>query len=390
MKVRSHTFAKQTRENAWRKSFATSWPLGTSPSAPPPTRRSRTEAAKARAALHASVAAQRIPQTCSALFRRIGGLSRVLGGGGTSAPSTTCRRPLQPGPLRAHGTCDRPTPERYALFCAGLGQDDAINVRGDKSRQSHRQDGRHQEWCLSPLARLHTGANRRRGPPTGVRHGHRDGQVHVSDHHVHNPLAPPASRHPSRRALTRKSTPSQQPCSQTCFPMVATKIQWTATSTDTQREREWEAKTTKKEHAKEGTDQFSVKKLIGAMVSATPAKGPLLRAHQRFSRASSPPGSMSSGSRVDRGHLQAPPKMGLQNPPHAKQVEGKKLLIECAKIPMILSATTRCLSLIMERLSMLSGLTFRSLHKCPQPHVMAFCEILNQLRSDHEHVVSTN
>ena len=204
------------------------------------------------------------------------------------------------------------------------------------------------EWCLSPVARLHTGANRRRGPPTGVRHGHRDGQVHVSDHRVHNHS--PSKRHPSSRALTRKSTPSQQPCSQTWFPH--------KDPVDGHIGRH--AKTTKKEHAKEGP----------------------INSRQEIDRSN---GQCNTSERTTLGAHQRKTQVL-----HAQQVEGKKLLIECAKKPMILSATTRCLSLTIERLSMLSRLTFRSLHNCPQPHVMAFCEILNQLWSDHEHVICTN
>ena len=48
------------------------------PSAPPLTRRSRMEAANARAALHVRVAAQRILQACSTLFLKIGGSERAF------------------------------------------------------------------------------------------------------------------------------------------------------------------------------------------------------------------------------------------------------------------------------------------------------------------------
>ena len=86
------------------------------------------EAANARAALHARVAAQRILQACSALFLKIGGSERAFARAKMrrnvcvssdhlppTSPAKTTRR------ARERRGLGRPTPGMYALSCAGPG-----------------------------------------------------------------------------------------------------------------------------------------------------------------------------------------------------------------------------------------------------------------------------
>ena len=101
------------------------------------------------------------------------------------------------------------------------------------------------EWCPPPVVHLQTEASRQRGSLIGV--SIQNGEVHVShqDVHGHIPLSC-LSTHSSIGTLNGRT--SQQPCARACCTMVATGIQWTATSAETKREREWEAKTAKEGH----------------------------------------------------------------------------------------------------------------------------------------------
>ena len=88
------------------------------------------------------------------------------------------------------------------------------------------------------------GANRRRGFPICGHHGRqgRPGPCLLTMTSI--AIFPPASRHTRAAASTANPRFPNIPCSRVCCPMVAT-------SADTYRESELEAKSTKKEHAKQ-------------------------------------------------------------------------------------------------------------------------------------------
>ena len=200
------------------------------------------EAANARAALHARVAAQRILQACSTLCLKIGGSERAFAR--AKMRRNVCVSFGQDHKARTRTAIDQ---LRVCTLCSapGLGQDDAIDVRGTRSGNPIAPNGRHQSGVNRQLRSSIQGQIRH---PAGVM-GIREGQVHVSDHDVHSHSASSLPANTSSRALNRKSTPSQQPCSRACCPMVATRIQHIGRNA---MREEWEAKTTEKEHAKEG------------------------------------------------------------------------------------------------------------------------------------------
>ena len=107
------------------------------------------EAASARAALR--VAAQRILQACSALFRRIGTSDLAF----ARARRRIIRPPASDLSRQDHQARTGPATDQLrigSLFSApGLNKDDAINVRGARSRSPIAAKGRHQSGVYRQL-----------------------------------------------------------------------------------------------------------------------------------------------------------------------------------------------------------------------------------------------
>ena len=228
-------------------SHSTSWDLGANPSAPRPPCNPNNEATKEWAAAQARRPVHRNRHACSMRRRTKTCSERALAFASrdtTQWPLRTTGLPL-PGPEppdvrenRAPPVRGRSSPWPSVPQSVPLHRASLLHVLG-----SHPLGVQTPMWCPLPIGRLPRVANHQQPPPDDG-HQQRQGlQIHVPDQHVGHHPNPTFSTDVRGNTLEREPPPAQRSCPPACSAMVATGVEWMATSADAfgQRQREVEA-----------------------------------------------------------------------------------------------------------------------------------------------------
>ena len=242
-----------TSGHSGRMSFTTSCVRGTSPSAPHPNLRFSRNAAKARPALHARMEAHRNLHACSTRARRIRGSDLAFARARSRKKiwvSLDQRPPTSPAnQARARG----PMSSGYVRsFLRRATVNRSINLCSTRSGGPVTVEWRDKRGVHGQLHPTKEGQTIRDNFQSAAVVSMRQTQIHVPHHHVHRHATSSLPANSGCCTLDRESPSAQHPCSQTRCAVVAKRIQRTATTTQARREREWETKTSKEEHAEQG------------------------------------------------------------------------------------------------------------------------------------------